>query len=413
MRILVFNAGSSSLGYKLYETSGRRRVVRRGKAHRVAVQGDEPSFIEHVSGDGQSSRDVINLPDHRTAAHLILKLLEQCNEPIDAIGHRFVHGGEYFDRTVRVDDTTLPKLQACAPMAPIHSPAALSIIDECRSQRPNTPSFVVFDTAFHAHLPVQAREYAIPKRLRQLGYRKYGFHGLSYQSVMLALRQYLPEDVSDKRLIVCHLGTGGSSVAAIHHGRSVDTTMGYSPLPGLVMSTRCGDLDPSVVADLVQRQGMTLAEVMSILNHQSGLLGVSGCSSDVRDIIKRRDRGDERAALAFDMLIHRLRLYLGGYMAVLGGLDVLAFTDDVGLRVWQVRQAACENMQWAGLQLDEQRNRSASPDVIAELQVPGARVRILVVPNDEESMICAEGEALLAGIQAGPRAYPSGCVEAV
>ncbi len=365
-----------------------------GKAHRVGVTGAEPAFIEHHYGAVRSQL-VTPIPDHLRAAELVFEFLRDRDLTVDAVGHRFVHGGTAFDRAALLTSETLPMLERCLPLAPLHNPNSMVVIRAAFAAYPDVPEYAAFDTAFHAALPPEAYVYALPCELAdQYGFRKYGFHGLSYQSVMETTARYFNGSLGDLRIVACHLGTGGASAAAIRDGRSIETTMGYSPLPGLIMSTRTGDLDPTVVLELYDRVGYTPAQITWLLNHESGLLGLSGFSSDIRDILRRRDeQGDGRAALTFAAYTHRLKLAIGSLIAVLGGLDVLIFTDDVGLQVPEVRAAACADMAWCGICLNAEKNRVALGDVIAE--IGAGRVRVLVVPNDEEAVIAAEGLRLL------------------
>jgi acetate kinase len=391
--VLVFNVGSSSLTFKLYRHS---EVLVSGKCHRVGVTGLERSFIETLRG-GTLERHDIDLPDHVTAAGHVLRALRRDGVRIDAAGHRFADGGDAFQTGVVVDDRTRPVLQLCAPLAPLHNAAAMALIDLVGATHPGVPQYVVFDSTFHAGLPEVARSYAVPAELAAR-YRKHGFHGLSYTDVVEKATWYLGD--GHFRAVALHLGTGGSSACAIVDGRSVDTSMGYSPLQGLVMNTRCGDLDPGILLDLV-RQGCGADELSRLLYRESELLGLSGgVSSDVRDLIKLRE-SDPLAKLAFDLYVYRIRQYIGAYCAAMDGLDLLIFTDDVGLRVPEVRSAVCRAMNHLGIRLDEAVNRTALPDRIEPLHAEGSSVRILAIPNDEERVIYDEGLRLL-GKARGP-----------
>ncbi len=380
MNILVFNCGSSSLNYKVFtaQSGGALSAEYSGKAHRVGVKGDEPAFIEHRGPDG-SARHTTPIPDHRTAAGLVLDYLEAQSVPIEAIGHRFVHGGSLFQSTTLLTPQALDRLQATLPLAPIHNPNSLSVIEVTLRRLAGVPEYVTFDTAFHASLPPWAYTYALPLEIiRQYGFRKYGFHGLSYRYVTRAASNFLGRPLESLRVIACHLGTGGSSAAAVASGRSVDTSMGFTPLPGLVMSTRTGDLDPLLPLYLMREMGYDPAQLETLFNKQSGLLGVSGFSSDLRDIIYRMDgeeTGDsrDRAGLAFELYTRRLRKYIGAYAALLGGFDLLIFTDDIGVQNWRVRESACAGLDWCGLRLDADANRAAQPDRINRISAPDFR----------------------------------------
>ena len=396
MNILVFNCGSSSLTYKVFKAADVRTVEAAisGKAHRVGVTGTEPSFIEHKIGT-DTKKDIIQLKTHKDAAAFILKDLKDKID-IDLIGHRFVHGGNYFASSDFIKDDTLIKLQLCLPLAPIHNPVSLSVINECRRTLPDVKQYVTFDSAFHSKLPAVAYTYALPADVTEkLTYRKYGFHGLSYLNVLLEAGRFLKTSPEKLKIIACHLGTGGSSIAAIKDGHSVDTSMGYSPLTGLVMSTRCGDIDPMLTIYLMSVYGYRPDDLLDLLTKKSGLLGISGFSSDIRDIIKNTSPDDkDQADLALNMYVYRIRKYIGSYAAILGGADVLVFTDDIGVYNWQVREKVCENMDWCGISLGSVANRNFDGKQIARLSKQNSPVDILCIPPDEERVICLEGIVL-------------------
>ncbi len=397
MNILVFNCGSSSLNYKLYAfDNGQTRVLCRGKAHRVGVAGSEPAFIEHHRGD-QTSRVITPIPDHRTAACLALDELAAQGEQIDAVSHRFVHGGDRFQRSILLDESSMEALQDLMPLAPIHNPNSMSVIQVCLKRLPGVPETLTFDTAFHASLPESAYHYDLPQELvSRFGLRKYGFHGLSYQYVSSEAARFLNRPLEELKMVACHLGTGGSSVAAIKGGRSVDTSMGYSPLAGLMMSTRTGDLDPMLVVSLLRREGMDQKALSDIFNKKSGLLGISGFSSDIRDLENTADKEKTASALrAIELYTYRLRKTIGAYVSLLGGIDCLVFTDDIGLQNPLVREKACSGMGWAGIHVEPQANHAAALDRISVISPAGARTTVLALPTDEELVIAREGEALL------------------
>ncbi len=404
MATLVFNCGSSSLSYKVFQTPRGRppQVVVAGKAHRVGVTGTAPAFVEHHAG-GEVRRQETLIPDHRTAARLILEYLRATGVNVELVGHRFVHGGSLFNASAFLDRDTLRKLRSCLPLAPIHNPISLGVIHECRQSLPEVRQYVTFDSAFHCTIPDYAYTYALPRQIaRRFGFRKYGFHGLSYWFVSRQVPGILNIPADRLKLVVCHLGTGGSSVAAIKGGRSVDTSMGYSPLPGLVMSTRSGDVDPMLMLYLMAVYGMRGDDLMDMLNRKSGLLGVSGFSSDLTDIIQRLDEDkfagdnrDEQPLLAFRMYIQRVRKYVGGYIVALGGVDALVFTDDIGVRSWRVREEVCQGMEWCGIRLDAGRNRQGNPGATCLINAGDSRVSVLSIPSDEELAIYLQGQELL------------------
>ena len=398
-QFLVFNCGSSSLNYKLFQVSGDHpEFLASGKAHHVGTKSREESFLVHRS-NGRQDKEVIPMVSHREAAGHILDHLERTGVQVDAIGHRFVHGGRLFTKTTRLDTKVLEALESCNHLAPIHNPNSLSVIHLCKERIPAAFQFATFDTAFHSGMPEAAWRYALPFALAdRFGYRKYGFHGISYQYVALQASRFVRKPLADLRIVACHLGTGGSSTAAIHGGRSLDTSMGYSPLPGLVMSTRCGDLDPSIVLELIERHGYTPERVNNLLNKESGLVGLSGETSNLFELLNlAAEPGNTRAKLAVDVYVHRLKTSIGSMLAALGGAELLVFTDDIGVGAWQVREAACRGMEWCGLVLDADVNRSANADRTALLSSPGSAIQVLSIPTDEEYMIALEGMRLING----------------
>ncbi len=386
--LLIFNCGSSSLSYKLYD-SNTLAVVAHGKAYHVATKSQEPSYLLHHH-NGSAVRQETPLPSHRAAAQAVLEYLAQAGLETPVIGHRFVHGGVTFQSATPINAETLPRLEACSRLAPIHNPNSLSVIHLCQELRPAALQYASFDTAFHSSLPEHAYRYALPTALAdQYGFRKYGFHGLSYQYCCLQAARYLDRPLSDLRLVICHLGTGGSSAVAVRDGESLDTSMGYSPLPGLVMSTRSGDLDPAIVLELIEEHGYTPAQVNRLLNKDSGLVGVSEISSDLFELLAQGR--NPRAGLAIDLYVHRLKSYIGAYLALLGGAHALVFTDDIGVCGWQIRELACSGMEWCGLELDLEANQAAPVDQIARLSASASRIAVLSIPTDEEYVIALQG----------------------
>ncbi|HEY9166591.1 MAG TPA: acetate/propionate family kinase [Candidatus Kryptonia bacterium] len=398
LNILVFNCGSSSLTYKLFKvrSPGKREVLLAGKAHRVHVKGTEPSYLTFDFG-GEEIKKVVPLDSHAAAASLVLDFLKDHDVDVDYIGHRFVHGGRSFSETTLVDERTLRLLEQCVALAPLHNKVALDVILVSRRILPQVKHYVVFDTAFHKTIPSYASTYPLPKTIvRRFGFKKYGFHGLSYSYVLKSLQDYLESSLENSRIVACHLGTGGSSVAAIRRGHSLDTSMGFSPLPGLVMSTRCGDIDPMMATYLMITYGYRPELLMDLFNKESGLLGISGFSSDIRDIINRYNQnGNEETDLAIKMYVHRIKKFIGSFIAELGGIDLLVFTDDIGLHNWYVRQMVCREMEWCGIDIDEYLNVGASGDEITSINSGSSSVGVWVVPNDEEAVIYEEGEKLL------------------
>jgi len=396
MNILVFNCGSSSQNARVYQVDDNKdpRCIAVFKATAVDTPaGSEPRLTWQVGEDGGVNKAVSIT--HKQVAKKILQTLKEHKIKVDAIGHRFVHGGELFTKTTLIEANTLAGLRSCFPLAPIHNPNTYDVIEVCHGLLPEATQYAVFDTAFHAGLPDEAKTYALPADvIQKYGYRKYGFHGLSLQYVSAKAADLLGKPLDQVKLILCHLGTGGSSVSAFADGRSLDTSMGYSPLDGLVMSTRCGDLDPGILIDLI-RKGFSADEIEKMLNNRSGLIGLSGFSSNLEEVIERADRGDKACTLAFDVYVHRLKHYIGAFLYQLNGADAVVFTDSVGVSSWQVREEACANAGNLGLLLDRSANRNADPAVTTWIHDEESAVKILVLPTDEERVILDEVVRLL------------------
>jgi acetate kinase len=370
--VFVLNTGSSSVKFRVVDPS----------TGAVGAEG----LVERIDEPGSDT------PDHRAAIDGILAGLDRAS--IDAVGHRIVHGGERFVQATLIDDEVERGIEQLAPLAPLHNPPGLLGIRAARAALSELPQVAVFDTAFHSHMPAAARSYAIDAALaEQHGIRRYGFHGTSYRIVSERTAEFLNRPIDQLRMIVLHLGNGASA-SAIAGGRSVDTSMGMTPLEGLVMGTRSGDLDPAVLLYLQRHAGMTVDDVDNLLNRRSGLLGLSG-RSDMREVIEAADGGDAAAQLAFDVYVHRLRHYIGAYLAVLGGADAVVFTAGVGENSAAVRAAALEGLDTLGLELDAAAN--ALPGHGARRISPeGSRVDVLVIPTDEEFQIARETASVLA-----------------
>ena len=397
MNILVFNCGSSSLTFKLFAARGGGRLeeLLRGKANRVGVTGDRPSSIEFLQA-GQRSGEEVRLDHHRQAAALVLEALQARGLAVEAIGHRWAHSGGRFT-TARVNEDLLRLLRKLVPLIPIHHSAMLRVIETCERRYPQIFQYVTTDTAFHTTLPEQAYDYALPRPLvEEHGFRKYGFHGLSFRYVTEKVRGELEPRGGGARLVICHLGTGGSEVAAVRDGRSVDVSMGYTGLTGLMMSTRCGDIDPLLPAYVSRVYAVPLDGLGRMLNRQSGLLGVTEATADIRDVLERcRSGGGKQAELALAMYVRSIRRYVGGFVAALQGLDALMFTDDIGAKSAAIRERVCRGMEWCGIRLDPQRNLLATGEDCRRIEAPDSAADILVVPTDEEEVIAREGLELL------------------
>jgi acetate kinase len=391
MNILVFNCGSSSQSARLYQTDGKNEPVVAANFKATAVNtltSAEPKLVWQVLGMGGTNK--ANKITHRQVAKKILKILAEHKITIDAVGHRFVHGGDTFTQTALITPDILRGLHDCFPLAPIHNPNSYGVIEVCLEALPGVKEYAVFDTAFHVGLPESAKRYALPLEMaKKNGYRKYGFHGLSLQYVSAKAADLLDKPLDQVKLILCHLGTGGSSVTAFADGHSLDTSMGYSPLAGLVMSTRCGDLDPGILIDLV-RKGHTADEIEKLLNNQSGLIGLSGFSSNLSEVIERAGEGDEACRIAYEVYADRVKHYLGAYLWRLNGADAIVFTDGIGVSSWQLREEVCSNAENLGVVLDRPANRNADPDGVTWINAEESTVKILVLPTDEERVIFEE-----------------------
>lgn len=394
-RVLVLNSGSSSVKYQLLDMRAHRRLAL-GLVERI---GEESARLRHTPLGGGAEREWTGpVADHDAALKAVAAELAKDGLGLDspelaAIGHRVVHGGLTFTEPTVIDDTVLAEIERLIPLAPLHNPANLTGIRTARALRPDLPQVAVFDTAFHTTMPESAARYAIDTETADAySVRRYGFHGTSHAYVSRATAKLLGKAPEDVNVIVLHLGNGASA-SAVRGGRCVDTSMGLTPLEGLVMGTRSGDLDPAVIFHLARVGGMSTDEIDTLLNKRSGLIGLCG-DNDMREIQRRMDEGDERARLAFDIYIHRLRKYIGAYYAVLGRVDALVFTAGVGENAAFVREAAVAGLEGLGLAVDPGPNavRGAEPRLISPA---GARVAVAVVPTDEELEIATQAYALV------------------
>lgn len=401
MKILVLNSGSSSLKYQLIE-SDSEEVLSKGLAERIGVVGGGGK-IKHESLCGAREVDV-EMADHAEAMEHVFELLtdKQCGavasiSEISAVGHRVVHGGEKFVQPTLVDEAMAAEIEKLTQLAPLHNPANLKGIRACMSMMPGVPQVAVFDTAFHATIPDYAYMYALPyKYYTEYGVRRYGFHGTSHKYVSGQAQKILKEAglATDKtRIISCHLGNG-SSLTAVVGGKSVDTSMGMTPAEGLVMGTRAGDLDPAILVFLAKELHAIPNEIDDIINKKSGLLGVSGVSSDMRDVEQAAGEGNYRAKLALELFCYRIKKYIGAYTTAMGGLDALVFTGGIGENSVDVRKRVCEGLGFMGVSLDEGKNKSLRGP--ADLSADSSSVKVLVIPTNEERMIARETAEVLA-----------------
>lgn len=386
MLIFILNAGSSSLKYQLMNHA-THRVLASGLCERIGIDGR----IIHEANDLKTTTD-IDFPTHKEAIEYVLNLLvegkqkviDTIEHDIDAIGHRVVHGGEYFNQSVLIDDSVIRKLEKLIPLAPLHNPAHILGIKICLELMPGKPNVAVFDTAFHQSMPACNYMYAIPyEDYTEHKVRKYGFHGTSHSYVSQEAARLLNK--KDSKVIVCHLGNG-SSVCAVKEGKSMDTSMGLTPLEGLMMGTRCGDLDPAVLAYLMEKKNMSANEVVDYLNKKSGLLGVSGISSDLREIIEASQKGDTRASLAIDIQCNRIKKYICSYAGVMGGVDAICFTAGIGENADLIREKVCSGLEFMGVEIDSEKNKIRNSNT-REISTDTSKVKIFVIPTNEEFVI--------------------------
>lgn len=390
--ILLLNCGSSSIKYQVIDADSEE-VVANGIIQRI---GDGESTISHTFG-GQTLQDEHGFPDHAHALAFLVKLFNEVGPKLSdivAVGHRTVHGGEAFRATTVIDDAMVEQLRELSPLAPLHNPPGIAGIEAARAVLPAVPHVAIFDTAFFSSIPAEAYTYAIPREIAQNhGIRKYGFHGTSHSYVSHKVAEVLGRDYGDLNQIVCHLGNG-ASISAISKGVAVEASMGLTPLAGLVMGTRSGDIDPGMHAFMCRSLGISVDELDNLLNKKSGIFGLSGVT-DFRDLFELIDEGDEQAKLAFDVYVHRLLTYIGSYVAVLGTVDALTFTAGVGENATQVRAAVLERLEPLGFWLNSEANAVRSPDprVISR---PGSPVMVLVVPTNEELAMARETIAAIS-----------------
>ena len=391
MNVLVLNAGSSSLKYQLINVE-THEVLAKGICERV---GSAEAFHKHGIDENEVVLDT-PMPDHNAAMALVLEALTSgptkaidSLDDIDAVGHRVVQGGKYFDQSVLIDDDVIAKIDELAELAPLHNKAALMGIEACRAQMPGKPMVAVFDTSFFQTIPPKAYMYPLPYELYEKhAIRKYGAHGTSHRYIAERAAVFMDEPLEDLKLITCHLGNG-CSISAIDHGVAVDTSMGLTPLDGLMMGTRCGAIDPAIVPFIMEKENLTAAEVNDLMNKRSGLLGISGISNDLRSVRQASEEGDERAQLAYDMYSNSAKKYIGQYIAVMGGVDGIVLTAGVGENCDKMRRMIFAGLQPLGIKIDLEKNRKGLRGE-REISTDDSEVRIVIIPTDEEYMIARD-----------------------
>lgn len=399
MNILVLNCGSSSIKYKLIEIKANK-VLAEGGVEKIGLHD---AFIKFKLADGSKKIVELNISDHNGAIKAILDILTSPDygsiksfDEIDAVGHRVVHGGEKFNKSVLINNEVIAKIKECYSIAPLHNPVNMAGIDAITSILPNIPQVAVFDTAFHQTMPAESYMYALPyKYYKEDGIRRYGFHGTSHRYVSKRVCEFLNVDYTSQKIITCHIGNGGS-ITAVKNGKSIDTSMGLTPVEGLMMGTRCGDVDPGALTFIMEKHNLTAAQLQNIINKESGVAGFSEVSSDMREIDAAIAEGNERAKLALKMYEHRITKYIGAYAAEMGGVDIIVFTGGVGENQYEVRENVCATLGFMGVEIDKQVNASTRGTETI-ISTPESKVKVVVIPTDEEYMIARDTEAIVEG----------------
>jgi len=397
MKILVLNCGSSSIKYKLMDMDSKT-VMAQGGVEKIGLTG---SFLKLTLPDENKVILEGEILEHQTGIEYILGVITSKKygcikslDKIDAVGHRIVHGGEKFNSSVLIDDDVIQKINECIDLAPLHNPPNLEGIYAIKELLPNVPQVAVFDTAFHQTMPDYAYLYGLPYSLyEKYSIRRYGFHGTSHLYVSERVCQFLNLPFNQQKIITCHIGNG-ASISAIKNGKSVDTSMGMTPVEGLLMGTRCGDIDAGVISFIMEKENVGSQAISTIINKYSGVLGVSGVSSDMRELETAIENKNERAILALNMYNYRIKKYIGAYAAALGGLNIIVFTGGVGENQWKIREAVCENMEFIGIHLDKEKNENVR-GMEAIISKEDSPVKVAVIPTDEEFMIARDTLNLL------------------
>ena len=395
MKILVINAGSSSLKYQFIDIE-TQAVLAKGLCERIGIEGS--MLTQKVEGKDNLVREQ-HMNDHSDAIKMVIEALTGSEhnvisdmKEIDAVGHRVVHGGEVFSQSVIIDEKVMDAIRDCIPLAPLHNPANIIGIEACQKAMPGTPQVAVFDTAFHQQMPPKAYMYALPYECyTEYKVRRYGFHGTSHKYVAQQAAKMLGKPLEELKIITAHLGNG-SSVSAVMNGHSVDTSMGFTPLAGVAMGTRCGDIDPAIVTYLMEKKGLDLKGIDALMNKESGVFGISGISSDFRDLEANMET-NERAKLALDMFAYHVKKLIGAYAAAMGGVDALVFTAGVGENTKITRADVTEGLEYMGIEIDAEANNCRG--VQKDISAPGAKVKTLVIPTNEELMIALDTAALV------------------
>ena len=397
MNILILNCGSSSVKYQFFDMEERKPLAK-GSVERIGMRG---AILNQMRHDGDKVKIAGEIIDHQMAIEYILGILLSPNHgviqskgEIDAVGHRVVHGGEKFSGSVLITQEVMDMLNDCIDLAPLHNPHNIKGVRACERLLPMKPMVGVFDTAFHSSIPDYAYIYGLPYILyKRYSIRRFGFHGTSHYYVSKETARFLEIPLEEQKMITCHLGNG-CSIAAVDQGKSVDTSMGFTPIEGLLMGTRCGDLDPSAILYIMNREELGLAEANALLNKHSGLQGISGVSSDMREIIEETDKGNKMAELALNVFCYRLKKYIGSYAAAMGGLDTIVFTGGIGERAVEVRKRTLSNLVFFGVNLDEEKNIAVSTEA-GIISTDNSPVKVVVMPTNEELVIAIDTEKIV------------------
>ncbi|MBS5937499.1 acetate/propionate family kinase [Clostridium sp.] len=391
MKTLVINCGSSSLKYQLIDMNTENSLVQ-GLVERIGIEGS--ILTQKVEGKDKYVIEE-NMHNHKDAIKLVLEALVnkehgviKSMEEISAVGHRVVHGGEKYSHSVIIDEEVIESIRDCISLAPLHNPPNIIGIEACKELMPNTPMVAVFDTAFHQTMPKEAYICPLPYELYEnYGIRKYGFHGTSHMYVSQKVAKVMGKDIKDLKIVTCHLGNG-CSLAAVKDGKSIDTSMGFTPLAGVMMGTRAGSIDPSVISFLVEEQGYTMSDIDELLNKKSGILGISGVSSDFRDVLSESEKGNERAKLALDIFHYKVRAQIAAYAGIMGGVDVIVFTAGIGENSIVTRKESLRGLEFLGFRIDDEKNDVRGK--IQEISTEDSKVKVYLIPTNEELMIARD-----------------------
>jgi len=402
MKVLVVNAGSSSLKYQLFDTDSAA-VLAKGNCERIGIDGSR--IIHKTAGKEQYVKETA-LPDHSEAMRLVVSTLTDESvgcigsvDEIEAIGHRVVHGGPFFTESVLVTDEVMAVLEKCVSYAPLHTPAHIMGIKGCKAAMPNTPEVLVFDTAFHQTMDKPAYMYGVSYDMyEEYGVRRYGAHGTSHRYVSGEMIKLMGGKAEGTKIVTCHIGNG-SSISGVKDGKCVDTSMGFTPLDGVLMGTRCGSIDPAIVPFIMEKKGYSTAEMDAYMNKKCGFAGISGVGSDSRDVERAMNEGNERAKLALDMLSYQIKKYVGSYSAAMGGIDAVVFTAGIGEHVSYIRKNALSGLEYLGIKLDNERNTFGHSDTPVKLSADDSRVLVYMIPTNEELVIAKDTESIVNSLK--------------